>query len=173
MISLIRRIIRAFAGPEPTLRWPLAHFLSVMSELHRRGRNRHESGVFLLGERRGDCRVVRDAVYYDELDPHAYDHGICILHGESFGKLWGLCRERRLEVVADAHTHGGDAGQSDSDRTNPMVARSGHIALIIPKLARTPVRPEDIGLYEYLGNHAWQSHGGRRWKSFLSFKAGR
>lgn len=170
MISLLRRIIQAFAGPKPGLRWPQGHFRSVMSELHRRGRNRHESGAFLLGERHGECAIVRDAVYYDDLDPHAYDHGICILHGESFGRLWALCRERCLEVVGDVHTHGDRAGQSESDRTNPMVAQSGHLALIVPHFARAPVRPEELGIYEYAGNHTWRSRGGSRWKSFLSFK---
>lgn len=170
MISLIRRITRAFAGPEPVLRWPQAHFETVMSELYRRGRDRHESGVFLLGKRQGECRIVHGTVYYDDLDPHAYDQGVCILHGESFGKLWTMCRERALDVVADVHTHGGGTEQSEADRANPMVARSGHLALIVPRFARAPVRPSRLGIYEYRGNHLWYSHGGRRWKSFLSFR---
>jgi proteasome lid subunit RPN8/RPN11 len=170
MISLLRRIIWAFARPKPRLRWQRAHFKSVMSELHRRGKAQHESGAFLLGERYGETAIVREVVYYDDLDPRAYDQGICILHGASFGKLWGLCRERRLEVVGDVHTHGGGAGQSESDRTNPMVAQPGHWALIIPCFAQAPVRPEDLGIYEYIGNHAWHSRGGMRWRSFLSFK---
>lgn len=32
-----------------------------------------------------------------------------------------------MMVVADVHTHPGRAFQSESDRTNPMVARAGHI----------------------------------------------
>jgi hypothetical protein len=53
-----------------------------------------------------------------------------------------------------------------------MVAQSGHIALIIPRFARMPIRPKEIGIYEYLGNHNWRSRGGWRWWFFLSFKEG-
>ena len=173
MISLLRRITQAFGVTNPRLRWNRAHFLSVMSELHRRGREQHEAGVFLLGTRRGSCPVITDAIYYDDLDPHAYDSGVCILHGEAFGKLWGLCRERGLEVIADAHTHSGGAGQSGSDRTNPMVAVSGHIALIVPQFARAPVRPEQLGIYEYRGNHNWTQHGGRDWRRFVALEGRR
>ncbi len=169
MISLLRRITAAFADAETGLRWQRDHFDRVMAELHRRGHDRHESGAFLLGTRVDGRPVVRDVVYYDELDPSAYDQGICILHGPAFGKLWGVCRERGLEVVADVHTHGGAAWQSDSDRTNPMVAQLGHLALIVPSFARAPVRRSTVGIYEYLGNHAWTAHGGRRWRPFLSF----
>ena len=170
MISLLRRIIRAFAGPEPRLCWPHGHFRSVMAELNRRGEDRHEAGAFLLGERQGACAIVRDVVYYDDLDPHAYDQGICILNGYTFGQAWALCRERQLEVVGDVHTHRAGVGQSESDRTNPMLALSGHLAVIVPRFARSPLKPMDLGIYEYLGNHEWRSHGGRRCKSFLSFK---
>jgi hypothetical protein len=169
MMFSLRRITAAFAGPEPGLRWRRDHFDLVMAELHRRGNDRHESGAFLLGDRTGRCPVIRDVVYYDDLDPTAYEQGICILRGPAFGKLWALCRERELEVIADVHTHGGAAGQSHSDRTNPMIAQSGHFALIVPDFARAPVRRSKLGIYRYLGNHAWTTHSGGRWRPFLSF----
>lgn len=169
MISLLRRIIWAFTGHKPGLRWRQEHYRSVMAELHRRGNNRHESGAFLLGNRIDGYPVVTRAVFYDDLDRSAYDQGICILHGDSFGKLWALCRERGLEVVADVHTHGGRAGQSEADRTNPMIAQAGHLALIVPDFARAPVKPTSLGIYEYMGNHAWVAHRSGRWKPFPSF----
>jgi len=123
--------------------------------------------VFLLGKEKGGRLEVKDAIYYDELDPHAYSTGICILHGDSFAKLWAICRERSLTVVADAHTHRFAALQSHDDRTNPMVARSGHVAIIVPGYARPPVLQSDLGIYEYLGEHAWKNRGGRQAKHFL------
>jgi hypothetical protein len=67
-----------------------------------------------------------------------------------------------LAVVADAHVHGRSAGQSTSDRDNPMIARPGHLALILPLMARPPVRRWAIGIYEYLGDHQWRALGGCR-----------
>ena len=165
-----RLITWAFSGRRPLLFWPRAHFDEVISELDRRGTRKHEAGAFLLGEQRGISRVVTDVVYYDDLDPHAYDTGICILRSASFSKLWGICRERGLIVVADAHTHGGNAWQSGSDKANPMVAQKGHIAVIVPHFAVAPISPNALGLYEYQGNHMWTDYSGRKWKQCLSFK---
>lgn len=151
----IKATIRAFVAPDHRLSCPVALWRQVLSELERRSEGTHESGVFLLGTREGERREVRDAVYYDDLDPQAYASGVCILHGDAFARLWALCRAKSLTVVADAHTHPKEAFQSTSDRTNPMVAREGHIAIIIPNFAQAPVRLPDIGMYEYEGQHEW------------------
>jgi len=134
----------------------------VTSELHRRTEGRHESGVFLLGERTESERRALAPIYYDELDACAYDTGICVLHGDAFAKLWSRCSDLGLTVVADAHVHLFGAGQSRSDRENPMIARAGHLALIVPRMSKPPVRRWTVGVYEYLGDHRWQSRGGCR-----------
>jgi hypothetical protein len=151
----IKATIRAFVAPKHRLVCSRPLWNQILRELARRGRQRHESGVFLLGFSRGDRHEVQDVVYYDDLDPDAYKTGVCVLHGDAFAKLWALCREKKMTVVADAHTHPARAFQSSSDRENPMVARAGHIALIIPDFARTPVQSKKIKIYEYCGQHTW------------------
>ncbi len=138
-----------------------------MAELRRRGHNRHESGVFLLGRAKCGRRIAMEAVYYDELDPSAYATGVCILKADAFAKLWALCRARSLTVVADIHTHPGAAFQSGSDRLNPMIARAGHIAIIVPEFASAPVRFEQVGVYEYLGEHRWKNVGHNHTRRYL------
>jgi hypothetical protein len=160
MAFSLRAIIRAFAAPNYRLRCSPQLWRGIVSELERRGEGRHEAGVFLLGVDNAGQKEVRQAVYYDGLDPHAYDSGVCVLHGDAFARLWSLCREKNLTVVADAHTHPGAAFQSHSDRMNPMVARAGHIAIIVPEFARWPIRPGELGVYEYVGDHVWHDRCG-------------
>lgn len=147
--------------PDPGLAFPGETWSRLIGELHRRTEGSHESGSFLLGESRGDDRIVRELLYYEELDPQAYTTGICILHADAFGRLWDRCGATGLSVVGDVHVHGLGAGQSSADRENPMIARAGHLALILPYMARPPVRLSSVGIYEYLGSHRWRSHGGR------------
>jgi hypothetical protein len=125
MTLSIRTIIRGLLVPDHRISCRRKFWMQILKELDRRGEGRHEAGVFLLGKEKGGRLEVKDTVYYEELDPHAYSTGVCVLHGDSFAKLWAICRERRLTVVADAHTHRLAALQSEDDRTNPMVARSG------------------------------------------------
>lgn len=145
----------------------------ALAELRRRGGDRRESGAFLLGERHVDAtterRIVRRFAYYDDLDPRCLDTGVVVFDGAGFGPLWALCRETGLEVVADVHTHPWEARQSDADRRHPMIATSGHFALIVPEFARRVPAMGELGLYEYLGAHRWRDHSGRRAAQVLSF----
>lgn len=161
MTFSIKATIRAFVAPNHRITCPAHLWESVIHELDRRGERMHEAGVFLLGRNRGHRREVTDVVFYDDLDPDAYSTGVCVLYGQAFAKLWSLCRERNLTVVADVHTHGGRAFQSEADRTNPMVARAGHIGIILPNFAVTPIRWADVGVYEYCGEHQWHDRSSR------------
>jgi proteasome lid subunit RPN8/RPN11 len=167
MAFSIKSIIRAFAAPDHRINCAPDIWRQLTDGLHRRGGKRHEAGAFLLGVRTGDIRTVRDIIFYDELDPDAYQTGVCVLHAPAFAKLWSICRARGLSVVADIHTHPGAAFQSHSDRTNPMVAREGHIAIIVPDYAAPPVARSDLGIFEYRGSHQWIDHSPARRTGFL------
>lgn len=61
----------------PSLHIPLALWQTVLAELHRRTEEQHESGAFLLGRVEDQGREVERIVYYDDLDPGAYQTGRC------------------------------------------------------------------------------------------------
>jgi len=151
---------------------PKALWRSGLREIARRGEGRHESGAFLLGRRRGTRGHVEQFAYYDDLDPSCLNSGIVVFDGAGFGPLWALCRQTGLSVLADVHTHGGSgsARQSSLDRDNPMIARPGHVALIVPNFGRR-FRLEEMGIYEYRGAHRWSDHS--RGTSRRFFYAGR
>jgi len=161
----IRAIIRAFVAPEHRIRCSRKLWATVAAELYRRSEGRHESGCFLLGTKEGERRHAVEAVFYDELDPQAYSTGVCVLRGKSFARLWNICREKDLDVVADIHTHLRSAFQSEADRTNPMIAERGYVAMIAPNLG-SGVSPADLCVYEYLGGHRWTDHSARARRYF-------
>lgn len=152
--SIITRLFAAPKGPLPEIVIGRSTWGRLIAGLRARGDGRRESGAFLLGPTDG-ARTVTDIVFYDEIDPHAFDTGIIVLDGSLIGSLWRVCRERRLRVVADVHTHPGSAGQSESDRRHPMVAERGHVAIILPDFATPPIEPEQIGVFRYLGKFRW------------------
>ena len=151
----IKAIIRAWLAPEHRLSCRSRYWKQIVGELERRGQHQHEAGVFLLGTERHGRFEVRDAIFYDDLEPHAYSTGVCVLHGDAFAKLWAVCREKKLTVVADVHTHPGIAIQSPTDESNPMIARAGHVAIIVPNYASWPIPAKRLGIYEYRGQHEW------------------
>jgi proteasome lid subunit RPN8/RPN11 len=90
-----------------------------------------------------------------------------MIDGETYGKLWKYCREERLEVIGDIHTHPGLGLQSLTDKRNPMIGNPGHIAIIVPDFAEGEVELRELGIYEYLGNHRWKTWSGISANSFL------
>lgn len=155
MISFIRHFTQAFGPPDQSLVCPKRLWRSLVQELDRRGGRKHEAGAFLLGNISGERRSASAVVFYDDLDPKSYASGVCILDGNAFGRLWAICRERKLTVVADVHTHPAQAFQSISDRTNPMVAQAGHVAIILPDFAQAPIDLSKVGVFQYRGSHLW------------------
>lgn len=145
---------------EDTIAIPRLIWFNLVGDLHRRGRGRRESGAFLLGRGDGRDRRVVEYICYDDLDPHALDQGIVVFHGEGFSKLWALCTKRKLQVLADIHTHPGrDVGQSSIDQENAMVPVTGHVAMIAPRFGNT----SRWSLNE-VGIHRLEEGG--RWKRF-------
>jgi proteasome lid subunit RPN8/RPN11 len=167
MTFSIKTITRALLRRSRGIRFRPERWVGLLAELDRRGQRRHEAGAFLLGARVGELREVQDVVFYDDLDPKAYSSGVCILHAPAFAALWSICRARGLTVVGDVHTHPGGAFQSEADRTNPMVAREGHIAIIVPNYATGRPTNAKLGVFEYRGNHAWTDHSGVGVRCFL------
>lgn len=137
---------------------PVLLWLRMLRDLRRRGHGARESGAFLLGKRWARGSTVEKYIPYDELDPHALDTGIVVVRPIGFMRLWQECKRLKLQVLADVHTHGGDdPHQSTSDRTNPMISQSGHIAFILPRFAATlGWKFHNVAIYEYLGGSQWK-----------------
>lgn len=151
----LRRLIARLFGRPPDLSIPQPLWSELLLGLRARGHGQRESGAFLLGVKNQPRRVA-SIVFYDEVDPAAFETGIIVIDGGAMGDLWRICRERGEIVVADVHTHPGGAWQSESDRMHPMIAEPGHLAMIIPNFAEEPIRIDEIGLYRYLGGFRWE-----------------
>lgn len=132
----------------------------MIFKLRQRGAGKAESGAFLLGRQSGTSARVTKYICYDDLDPHAYQSGGIAFHATGYAALWQFCRENKLKLLADVHTHPGkDVRQSYIDQRNPMVPILGHTAIIIPNFGRTRWWSLNaLGVYEYLGDFKWHTH---------------
>lgn len=158
-------------GPQPRLAIDAPLWEALLEKLRERGGGVRESGAFLLGRGEGAEREVTKFVLYDDLDPDCLAEGYVHFDGRYYGQLWEICGREALSVVGDVHTHPGGSGQSESDRTHPMVSIAGHIALIVPNYARAPIAAEDVGVYVYRGRHRWLAYRARRAAKVLCIQA--
>jgi proteasome lid subunit RPN8/RPN11 len=160
--------IRRLCAPRHELSFSWLLWRRLIAGLRQRGCNcSRESGAFLLGHRRGGRGRVVQFILYDDLDSACLDTGIVRFDGRHFGKLWDICKQRGLTVIADVHTHPGSSNQSGSDRAHPMISRAGHIALIMPRFAAAPIRLSEIGIYRYGGAKHWSPVPAEERRTFI------
>lgn len=161
MITFTRNTIRALIAPQHRLACTPRLWENLRRTLAARGGGVRESGAFLLGRPgRSGRGMIADFVPYDDLDPHCLDSGIIRFSGSGYGPLFAICREKGLGVLADIHTHQGDAYLSGADRDHPMMSQRGHVAIIMPGYALRRVPMYKLGLYCYQGRKTWQDWGG-------------
>jgi hypothetical protein len=156
------KCFRAMNSSAASLKFLPGLWWGLMSDLRVRGMGYRESGAFLLTSRESAERAVRAWLPYDELAPESLEYGHVRLETSAFGRLWDWCAERSLKVIADVHTHPEGPGQSPSDRAYPMIARAGHVALIVPWFALRDPRPRDVSFNLYRGSGEWSSYHKRR-----------
>lgn len=139
---------------------PLLIWRRVIIDLRRRGRGIGESGAFLLGRQAGAFPRVNTYICYDDLDPESLQADAIAFHAAGYSALWKYCREKKLEVLCDVHTHPRTGvGQSIIDQRHPMIPIAGHTALIVPNFGHTAWWSlKFVGVYEYLGNFKWRTH---------------
>lgn len=128
----------------------------LVADLAAAGRGVRESGAFLLGSL-NPTRSVSAYLMYSDIAPDLQHIDYVVLKGKHMAKVWDLCEQEGLMVVADVHTHPGLPRQSHSDRANPIVSMQGHIALIVPNFAQGSVVPEKLGVHQFQGSGRWQS----------------
>jgi hypothetical protein len=160
---------KAATTSAPLLEISAPLWVQLIEHLRKQGAGVRESGAFLLGHKSDTSRTITHFLPYEWLQADALNNDYVSLTAASFAKLWDVCRSENVSVVADVHTHRFGAGQSRSDKANPMVALKGHIALIVPRFAQGTIRPDDLGFYVYQGNHVWVSHSGGDVSSVLCF----
>ena len=166
-------IIRAFRSlldwcrrlwpSRPRIEIDLDLWQEIVQELGRRslGGSR-ESGVFLLAPARDKARRVVRAAYFNDLDPECLVGNIHI-RAPGFSRLWDICDAEKLRVIADIHTHpSASVAQSSTDSANPMIAREGHLALIVPHYGTRPAQAREVGVHEYRGDRGWAAWFGSK-----------
>ena len=147
---------------------------TMIRELGRRGLGgRREAGAFLLARIGEERRSVAKVIYFEDLDPNCLVGNIHI-KSDGLLRLGKICREEGLRVLSDVHTHPSfSVSQSSIDRDNPMIARDGHLAIIVPHYGTRQVTSQEVGVHEYRGDLGWTSWSGFRANLALRIRGNR
>lgn len=142
-------------------------FARIAAELYRRsGRGATEAGCFVLGRISGRDRTADEAIYFDDIDPNAYDFGAIRFDTTKLSAVYDLCEARALSIVGDIHVHPGPAFLSPIDEAHPVIAVAGHVSVILPYDGRYRTARQ-IAVNVYLPSGSWTELERGRCSAFL------
>ena len=142
------------------IKLPVWLWANAIRDLRKRGAGVRESGVFLLGPLDSQYPRITSYLCYDDVDPDAYQLGAIAFHASGCAALWKHCREHKVRLLVDVHTHPtSNVLQSSIDIRHPTLPIVGHTAMIVPRYADTPWWSlKATGVYEYCGAFKWRTH---------------
>ena len=126
--------------------------------LRSRGDGEREAACIWAGTRGPDVWKVDEVLFFDAFDGGA-EAGLLfhVTSREATTSLFALLRERRLQIIADVHTHPADwVDLSLTDAAHPIEYRIGLLALVLPNFAEDAPELSIVGVHEYLGSGAWR-----------------
>ena len=117
---------------------------------------RWQEGVaYWLGQSRDDQSVIDDIILADDISGirrHGYGAEIPI---KSTGAIGEIVHRKKKILLAQVHSHPGEAYHSDTDDMNPISHRIGFLSVVVPCFGFGVHNLTDCKIYEYFGRGIW------------------
>jgi proteasome lid subunit RPN8/RPN11 len=128
---------------------------ATLDELQRFGERQLEGLVLWLGD--GDLhRVHVRRAFVPEQEAISGEDGVgYFVSGETLFKLNVALAESGLRLIAQVHSHPGEAYHSEADDRYAIVTADGGFSLVVPDFGRAPADPAAWAVYR-LSNDHWQ-----------------
>jgi hypothetical protein len=123
--------------------------------LRRIGRDGYEGFALWAGVREGDVFYVTECIVPAQSGLRNGD-GVCVrVEGDELFKLSVHLFESGLQLVAQLHSHPGDAYHSETDDTFPIATTVGAFSLVVPHFASSPFALERCAIFRLLPSEGW------------------
>ena len=123
--------------------------------LRRIGRDGCEGFALWAGVREDDVFHVTECIIPAQ-SALRYGDGVCVrVEGDELFKLSVHLFEAGLQLVAQLHSHPGNAYHSETDDTFPIATTVGAFSLVVPHFARAPFALDRCAIYRLLPDDGW------------------
>jgi hypothetical protein len=131
--------------------------LAVAANDHLRvaGRGGCEAFALWAGRRTGAVFQVLETIIPPQRAGEA-DGGVFVsVDSEALFRLNMHLYDRELALVAQLHSHPGEAYHSETDDTYPIATTAGALSLVIPDFAAHPFAVERCAIYRLIAGEGW------------------
>ena len=119
------------------------------------GTRRSEGFALWVGNREGRIFRVRETVIPAQTG-HVTDDGVCVSVGpDELHRLNVWLYTEKMNVIAQLHSHPGEAYHSETDDSFPIATTVGCLSLVIPDFARFPFLLARCAVYRLTEQGVW------------------
>lgn len=85
------------------------------------------------------------------------EHGLlAAVDGDEIFRVNKLLNDKGMRLVAQLHTHPGEAYHSDTDDTFPLLSARGALSIVVPDFARGELTFERCAVYRLAAGNVWR-----------------
>lgn len=165
MIGWLRRGRRARyrindQRPAPRLVMPESCLVGLIECLLPANARRHEGVAFLIGRICGETTIAIQSVRPNAITTP----GSFFVPAAEMAKVVGIALDQDMQVVAQVHTHPGDAFHSDGDEDGAKIRYPGFFSIVLPDYGDRLPATEGAAVYLCRENREWEALTASVWQ---------
>lgn len=123
--------------------------------LRKRGFQEVEAVALWAGQAQGNTFEVQKTIIPKQT-AHRTPTGLCYtVSPEELHRINVWLHENEMQIIAQMHSHPGEAYHSQLDDDLPIATTAGCLSLVIPDFAREPFSPKLCAIYRLLPGQGW------------------
>lgn len=140
-----------------TIKVPLDIVNEVQDHLRECGAAGHEGVGFWAGRREGDVFQVEAALMPPQRGVSSIDGIGVVVAGDDLFRMNVWLHAQRLTLIAQIHSHPGDAYHSSTDDDLAIVTKVGSLSIVVPDFARLVFDLSCVAAYRLEAQGSWNS----------------
>lgn len=152
---------------------PLEHITSVYEHLRYMGKHGAEGVAVWAGIFSSDQEFVIQKTIIPKQKSFISNSGLhYLVDGDEMFRLGELLHASGLSLIAQIHSHPGEAYHSETDDAYPIVTKAGAISIVVPDFASAPFTIENWAVYMLSKSGEWKKLPKEKIRNLINIKHG-
>lgn len=137
------------------------------SFLRAAGKNKLEAVALWAGVKKGNEFAVHYSITPKQKS-YSLESGLMYrVDGEELYNINVWLHQNKLTLIAQIHSHPGEAYHSETDDAFPIVTKDGSVSIVVPDFASRPFAKEDWAVYRLIPKRGWSPLSANEIESFI------
>jgi proteasome lid subunit RPN8/RPN11 len=128
---------------------------AIQQHLREAGSTHREGVAFWAGQIAAEVFEVHAALVPAQIQTRSEEGVAVMITGDELFRMNVWLHRNHMTVVAQLHSHPGEAYHSDTDNDYSIVTQAGGLSIVVPDFARGPFSLDSAAVYRLDAQGAW------------------